>query len=109
MKNNFKNSPLHKRRDKDTHFWAQEKRVFEAFKGTPSTMLMVSVKTGILRGNICRFIAKWKRQNKIWKVRTGVCPISKNPKVGFYTTDPDKVPNNVNRDYSNSSISILKK
>ncbi len=69
---------------KDSKFKAQMKVVFECFK-QPKTMLQVSTETGILRANICRYVAEWEKQDRITKVRKGICPISKHP-AGFYTT-----------------------
>lgn len=90
MESNQLNSPktLHKRQGKDKHFGNQCKRVFDAFSGHPKTMLMVSVETGILRANICRYVAAWEKKNGIGIVRKGICPISKH-RAGFYTTNPD--------------------
>lgn len=80
------NYSLHKRQGKDTHFQAQMKRVFAALYRQPKTMLMVSVETGILRANICRYVAEWEKQNCIRIVRKGICPISKH-RAGFYITN----------------------
>ena len=66
----------------------QEKRVFKAFQSHPKTMLMVSVETGILRANICRYVAGWKRESRIGIATFGLCAISKH-RAGFYTTNPD--------------------
>lgn len=71
---------------KDTHNQAQIKRVFEAFRVQPKTMLMVSLETGIFRSNICRYISKYQKQNTIHKIKTGLCQISKY-RAGYYTTD----------------------
>ena len=94
MESNQLNSPKvfsHKGQGKDNHFETQMKRVFEAFKRKPSTMLMVSFKTGILRANLCRYVAEWEKENRICIVRKGICPISKH-RAGFYTTNPDLFP-----------------
>jgi hypothetical protein len=77
---------LHKRQCKDKYFKAQMQRVFAAFYKQPKTMLMVSIETGILRANICRYVAKWKKENSIRMIRKGICPISKHC-AGFYTTN----------------------
>lgn len=63
----------------------QESIVFTAFQGTPKTMLMVSDITGILRANICRYVANFKKAGTITKVRTGLCQITKH-RAGYYTT-----------------------
>ena len=82
---------LHKGQGKSTHFQTQMKQVFVTFYRQPKTMLMVSIETGILRANICRYVAKWEKQNCIKIVRKGICPISKH-RAGFYTTNPDLFP-----------------
>lgn len=88
------NSPkvfLQKEQGKNTVFQAQMKRVFASFKQHPKTMLSVSVETGILRANICRYVAEWKKENKIELVKIGICPISKH-RAGFYTTNQELFP-----------------
>lgn len=50
-------------------------------------MLMVSIETGVLRANICRYVAEWGRKNRIGLVSYGICPISKYM-AGYYTTNP---------------------
>jgi hypothetical protein len=82
---------LHKRHCKDKHFEAQMQKVFAAFYKQPKTMLMVSIETGILRANICRYVAQWKKDNRIRIVRKGICPITKH-RAGFYTTNPELFP-----------------
>ena len=77
---------------KDKHFEVQMKRVFAAFKRKPSTMLMVSIETGIMRSNITRYVAKWKKQDCIKIVKFGICPISKSTGVQFLTTNPELFP-----------------
>ncbi len=84
--NNTNNHPTHKRQYKDTSFNGQMKIVFAAFKRTPSTMLMVSIETGILRANICRYVAEWKKQGNIHLLKQGLCKVTKH-RAGYYTTD----------------------
>lgn len=72
-------------KSKDKDFKAQMKRVYLSFHKQPKTMLMVSIETGILRANICRYVAKWKKQNKVELVKFGICPITKH-RAGFYYT-----------------------
>ncbi|WP_226998289.1 hypothetical protein [Aquirufa nivalisilvae] len=62
------------------------KQVFTAFKHKPSTMLMVSIETGILRANICRYVAEWQKQGRIHLFQQGLCKVSKH-RAGYYTTD----------------------
>jgi len=77
--------------NKDKHFQGQMQRVFAAFYRQPKTMLMVSIETSILRANICRYVAKWRKQNRIKTIRKGICSISKH-RAGFYTTNPELFP-----------------
>lgn len=88
MENNQLNSlnSLGKERGKDKHFEAQKKRVFAALYRQPKTMLMVSIETGILRANICRYVAEWQEKGSIQLFKQGVCKISKH-RAGYYTTD----------------------
>ena len=51
-------------------------------------MLMVAIETDILRANICRFIAKWRKQGLIEVVKTDRCIKSKH-KAGYLTTNPN--------------------
>ncbi len=78
--------------NKDTHFQGQMQRVFAALYRQPKTMLAVSVETGIMRSNITRYVAKWRKQNRIKTIRKGICPISKSTGVQFLTTNPDLFP-----------------
>lgn len=94
MESNQLNSPKvfsHKGQGKDTHFQTQMQRVFTALLRHPKTMLMVSIETGILRANLCRYVAELEKENRICIVRKGICPISKH-RAGFYTTNPDLFP-----------------
>ena len=93
MENNQLNSlkSFGKERGKIKHFEAQMKRVFAALYRQPKTMLMVSIETGILRANICRYVAERGKENRICIVRKGICPISKH-RAGFYTTNPELFP-----------------
>lgn len=94
MESNHRTAPnfLHKGQGKSTHFQAQMKRVFAALSRQPKTMLMVEVETGIMRSNITRYVAKWKKQDCIKIVRLGICPISKSTGVQFLTTNPELFP-----------------
>ena len=82
---NTPSNSLHKKQGKYKHFEVQMKRVFAAFKRKPSTMLMVSIETGILRANICRYVAKWQKSNSIHLLKQGLCKVSKH-RAGYYTT-----------------------
>lgn len=88
METNHVNSPifLHKRQGKDKQFGAQMKRVFAAFRHQPATMLMVSIDTGILRANICRYVAVGQKSNSIHLLKQGLCKVSKH-RSWYYTTN----------------------
>ena len=55
------------------------------------TMKMLSVRTGVDRANICRFVARLRETGKIFLVKKGLCLITKF-RAGYYTTDPAKAP-----------------
>ena len=86
---------IHKRQVQDKKFQGQKSRVFVALLSRPKTMLMVSVETGILRANICRYVAYWEKQNRVQLIKKGICPISKHG-AGFYTTNPELFNANTN-------------
>lgn len=71
---------------KDKHFTTQYKQVRAAMSSAPKTMLQVSIETGILRANICRYVRDLKKYNAIRLTHFGLCPISKH-RAGFYTTN----------------------
>jgi hypothetical protein len=83
------NTPCHSliiKHNEDKYFEAQMNTVFAAFKRKPSTILMVSIETGILRANICRYVAKWQQCNRIHLLKQGLCKVSKH-RAGYFTTD----------------------
>lgn len=71
----------------NTKFQGQVKRAFKEFYRQPSTMLQVEHQTGIMRANLCRYVARWRRLGIIYLVEKAKCPISKML-AGFYSTDP---------------------
>jgi hypothetical protein len=91
MKNSLINPRiLSEQHCKGIHYLIQSKIIFAAFKA-PATMLTVSIKTGILRANICRYVAHLRKTDSIHLVKFDICPISKH-KAGFYTTNKDLFP-----------------
>lgn len=56
----------------------QIKRTYRAFQEGAKTMLMVSLETGILRANICRYVAELDREGKLDVSHVGLCRISKH-------------------------------
>lgn len=83
-----RNTAPQKRQLQDRKFQAQMSKVFAAFLSQPKTMLMVSVETGVLRANICRYIAHWEKYDRIEVVKRGICPLTKH-RAGFYSTNPE--------------------
>ena len=69
----------------------QKQIVFAEFLRTPQTMKQVSVRTGIMRENICRIVASLREADAIASFSVGTCPITKHPKVNRWTTDPEKI------------------
>ena len=67
----------------------QFKRLDIEFRKGVYTMKTVSLKLDIDRANICRYIGKRRKQNKIYLVKYGICPITKTGGVGFYTTNSE--------------------
>lgn len=70
--------------DKDFCPGIQEIEAYEAFD-QPKTILEVNIETGILRANICRYMARWKKRDLIALDHYGLCLISKH-RAGFYQT-----------------------
>lgn len=77
---------------KNKHFIAQMKACAAEFKRKPQTMKMVSVATGIDRGNICWYVDDWQDAGLIAVYKVGECPITKHPTVNFYTMNPALMP-----------------
>jgi predicted transcriptional regulator len=75
-----------KTQHKDNHFISQYQTVYQYFKERPKTMLEVSIETGILRANICLYIAEMEEKGQIQRIRKGLCPFT-HFKAGFYSTD----------------------
>jgi hypothetical protein len=71
---------------KDKHFPTQYETVYQSFKERPKTMLTVSIESGILRANICRYIATMLIKGQIQLIRKGLCPYTKF-RSGFYSTN----------------------
>jgi hypothetical protein len=71
---------------KDNHFVSQYQTVYQSFKERPKTMLQVSIETGILRANICWYIAEMEDKGYIQVIRKGLCPFT-HFCAGFYSTD----------------------
>ena len=70
---------------------AQTEKTFKAFRERPKTMMEVSTETGILRSNICRYVAHFKKRKKIVEVKKDRCPVTKH-EATFFSTDPEYFP-----------------
>jgi hypothetical protein len=76
---------------KGTKFFDQLQRVYSEFFNRPQTMKMLSVRTGIDRANVCWYCRKFRKLDKIWVFKIGICPITKHLAI-YWTTNPDLVP-----------------
>ncbi len=79
----------------DKTYHPQLKKVSKELKREPQTMLEVSVKTGILRANICRHIRTLRDLKQVAVMKVGKCPIS-GYQAKFYTTDRNLFPIEIN-------------
>lgn len=70
--------------NKDRDFSRQEQEAFVAFE-RPKTMLEASLETEILRANLCRYVARWNKEDRVILDHFGLCPVSKY-RAGFYQT-----------------------
>lgn len=73
---------------KDSDFGSQYQIVYQCFKERPKSMLDVFLETGILRANICRYVADmenkgliqrlYKAEENIRELLLGITPQTKN-------------------------------
>lgn len=74
--------------DKGNEYRSQYQTVFQSFKEHPKTMLDVSLETGILRANICRYVADMEDKGLIqllYKTEDEHTRFT----AGYYTTDKE--------------------
>lgn len=71
---------------KDNKFQAQYQIVYQSFKERPKTMLDVSLETGVLRANICRYVADIEDKGLIQLLYKTEDKHTKFT-AGYYTTD----------------------
>lgn len=90
MKYRF-SAPNQKQHNENKPFLNQKKIVFKEFFKKPSTMLEVSFRTGILRANICRYVAEWRKTQTIAVNKKALCSITKT-KAKYLTTNPELFP-----------------
>lgn len=94
MKNNKlqpQKSLIDKHYKDNKKFRTQAKIVFNSFFYKPQTMKEVEVKTKIDRAGICRYVATFRKQNKIAVLKTVYCSITKH-KAYLLTTNPELFP-----------------
>lgn len=77
---------------KDNGFHAQIEKVYQAFQEMPMTMKEADVSTGIMRENICRYVAILVKRRLIVVRRIRKCRITGYPDVKEYTGDPNLFP-----------------
>lgn len=73
-------------KDKDSGFRSQYQIVYRSFKERPKTMLDVFLETGILRANICRYVADMEDKGLI-QLLYKMDDVHTKFKAGYYTTD----------------------
>lgn len=70
---------------------AQIRRTIEALREAPATSMMLSVKTGILRANLTRYLAKLVEQGRIVMICEKPCKVT-GYKAKYYSANPDHFP-----------------
>lgn len=74
--------------DKGSGLQAQYQIVYQSFKDHPKTMLDVSLETGILRANICRYVANMEDKGLIQLLYKTEDEHTKFT-AGYYTTNKE--------------------
>lgn len=69
----------------------QIRRTLDELKRDPATSMMLLVKTGILRANLCRYLAGLEKQGRITVVKEETCWITGH-KAKYYSADPELIP-----------------
>lgn len=72
----------------ESQYREQMGRVFRCFHEYPKTMLDVSRETGILRANICRYVAHMENDGRIQIHHKGIDRTTKC-RAAYYTTNPE--------------------
>lgn len=85
-KGSHKAAPLSESHDKNREFRTQYQIVYQSFKECPKTMLDVSLETGILRANICRYVADMENKGVIQLLYKSEDEHTRFT-AGYYTTD----------------------
>lgn len=70
---------------KDKHFRDQKQAIYLFFCNNHSTMYDAAISTGITRPNVCRFTRMLENDGLIERTHTGICPISKESGVWYFT------------------------
>lgn len=72
----------------ESQYREQMGRVYRSFHEYPKTMLDVSLETGILRANICRYVAHMENDGRIQIHHKGIDRTTKC-RAAYYTTNPE--------------------
>ena len=88
---------------KDMNFHSQYQLVYQSFKEKPKTMLDVFIETGILRANICRYVAGMKEKGIIQLLYKKDDKHTKS-KAGYYTTDKTLFHKVDNKQYNTQEV-----
>ena len=73
--------------DKNNKYLTQYERVKKFLYKRPATRLEISVKTGILIQNVCRYVAMLRKQEQIAIIKHDTCQIS-GQKSEYLSTNP---------------------
>jgi len=65
---------------------AQMRRFYECLKERPMTTKMASIKTGIQRCNLTRYVAEFEKLNIIATVKTAKCEVTHH-QAKYYSTE----------------------
>lgn len=79
-------APINLNGSKDTDFVSQYQVVYQSFMEKPKTMLDVFLETGILRANICRYVADMENKGLI-QLLYKMDDEHTKCKAGYYTTN----------------------
>ena len=86
MKKAAEAAPKYFNCNKSSDYFSQYKIVYQSFRERPKTMLDVSLQTGILRANICRYVADMENKGIIRLLYKTDDEHTKFT-AGYYTTD----------------------
>lgn len=68
---------------------AELKIFYDYLSDKATTQTAVCKATGLHQKNTCRYKSLLQKQNKLWVVKLGICPITKRSNVQFITTNSE--------------------